>query len=170
MPSDHQQQLDAVRNEMKDLRQMKANFNISARSRSPPSKLRRSKIWGFDKWFDKWFDKLCCMKKKNVKSQVVTQPANYSGHGSLESERSRSRSPVRGRRVSWSGQGAPQSFDHRPIIRSRPAFDHPLDPPSTIFDASLDYYAMLELSPSASDSEIKRAYHNVSALVDVVSM
>ena len=61
----------------------------------------------------------------------------------------------------------PQSFPPKPpknddattapLVKPRPAFDRPLDPPSAV-DPGVDYYAVLGLAPDASESDIKRAY------------
>ena len=111
---------------------------------------------------------LCC-RKKWVSSQVVSQrdmPSNWpTDDGEPTSQRGGIERTPSGRRVSFSGSPDPHSSS---VIKSRPAFDHPLDPPQ-VFDSSLDYYEMLGLTSSASDAEIKHAYHRVRLLYSSVS-
>ncbi|EED89810.1 predicted protein [Thalassiosira pseudonana CCMP1335] len=99
-------------------------------------------------------------KSKARGGSVRSAPRGSGGASSNASSRSlRSRS-----------SRAPPQTAFRPdppinpsIIKSRPAFDHPLEPTS-IIDVDVDYYAALELdvlaSPSLSD--IKQSYHRLA--------
>ncbi|KAL7530780.1 hypothetical protein ACHAWF_003513, partial [Thalassiosira exigua] len=94
----------------------------------------------------------CCTK--NAQSQVVTSPFSLN---SVDDSDKPGRRLSGGRRVSFSD--AP---DKPPLIKSRPAFDHPIDAPS-VMDANTDYYEALglALASSTSNSDVKHAYHKV---------
>merc|ERR1712232_832668 len=48
------------------------------------------------------------------------------------------------------------------LVKSRPAFDNPLDDSSVVIDTKVDYYGILGLTPLASSSDIKQAYHQLA--------
>jgi len=174
MPSNvSEQQLDKVKREMSELgiNHIETRNNQST-TRSPIASVGRTK--------NNWLNKLWCCKN-NATSQVVTSPS----YRRPENDRARpeggsnQQHPVQAkRRVTFTRQARPpgpssaipppQSVS-RPdpptkkvaptIIKSRPAFDHPIDASSVEVDPKMDYYAILGLTSSASNSDIKQAYH-----------
>ena len=144
-------QLNEVKREMNDLGMR-------------PISVRRNLSDKRSTWLDDLLSNFCC--KKNVQSQVVNQPSFWQqgGNGSVRYGGSSERGDPR-RRVSFSNDRAPppQSFrqDRSTLIKQRPAFDHPLDPSDAV-DTNIDFYSLLGLSPTASDSEIKQAYHKLA--------
>ncbi len=167
MPSDvSQTQLDAAKREMNSL----VDENPPARGEIGARRTRTrgvTRIGRGSRRSGSWIGWLCC--KKSVQSQVATQPSSHPPTVNNDA--------LRRRKVSFSLHRAasnessisppPRSFQPKPpknddatapLVKSRPAFDHPLDPPSAI-DPDVDYYAVLGLAPDASEDDIKRAYH-----------
>jgi len=173
MPSNvSEEQLYQVKSEMNELgiKPIETRNNQST-TRSPIASVGQSK--------KNWLDKLWCCKN-NAASQVVTSPS----YRRPENDRARpeggsnQQPPIQPKRkVSFKSTrqarppGAippPQSVSPPDpptkkvaptIIKSRAAFDHPIDASSVVVDPAMDYYGILSLTPSASDSDIKQAYH-----------
>lgn len=178
MPADVSlQQLDGVKMEMNDLGMKpgknKKKMQTQSRSRSPPKRASRMSYFS-------------CCKKKDIESQVVTQrnqpnqPSNWptAGNDAARSGGSEREAQPK-RRVSFTSstqttraqspslperrapaQDPPNDFNNPAMIKARPAFDHPLDATS-VADPNIDYYAVLGLIPTASNSDIKKAYHKL---------
>jgi tetratricopeptide (TPR) repeat protein len=168
MPSDvSQTQLEAVKCEMNSLVDEKppARREIGARR----TRTRGITRIGRDRRRSRsWIGWLCC--KKSVQSQVATQSSSHPPTVNNDAPRRRKVSFSLYRATSSSESTIsppPRSFPPRPpknddatapLVKSRPAFDRPLDPPSAI-DTDVDYYAVLGLAPDASETDVKRAYH-----------
>ena len=168
MPSDvSDQELMAVKSEMSEVGLVPIETNSKR-----PSKLqkvlprsRSQRKYGLPRLSKNWKCS-CCFK--NATSQV-REPVSESLGGLTVTPVGPS-VRVTGRRDSKSqpAQSAPPPVASRPdppvipaLIKSRPAFDHPLEPP-TVMDANVDYYAILQVDGSASQSAIKQAYHTVN--------
>jgi len=172
MPSEvSEQQLSAVKSEMNELgiHTIKIQGGGQNNMQRVAATFERSK---------NWYKSLCC--KKNVMSQVLTQPSRPKD-GDITRPRNISKNRINGkRRVSFLSKKAtqdpsdppPQAFHPNPgkpnpphtnptLMKSRPAFDHPLDP-TTAFDTNIDYYASLGLHHLASDSDIRQSYHKLA--------
>jgi len=171
MPSNvSEEQLDKVKSEMNELgiKPIETRNNRST---------MRSPIAGQPK--KSWLNKLWCCKN-NAASQVVTSPSYRRPEydRAMPEGGSDQQPPVQAKRkVSFKSSRQtrppvaippPQSVSPPDppskkvaptIIKSRPAFDHPIDASSVVVDPTMDYYATLGLTSSASDSEIKQAYH-----------
>mmetsp|Transcript_14046 Transcript_14046/g.30229 ORF Transcript_14046/g.30229 Transcript_14046/m.30229 type:complete len:936 (+) Transcript_14046:118-2925(+) len=175
MPSDIKQaELNAVRSEMNELgitpteprgRKSKARTFLERYFKVPSLRVPN---------FSEMLLGSC--RKKNVSSQVVVNSKAKSkptGGGSVRSAPRGSGGAslnASSRSLRSRSSRAPPQTAFRPdppinpsIIKSRPAFDHPLEPTS-IIDVDVDYYAALELdvlaSPSLSD--IKQSYHRLA--------
>ena len=167
MPSDvSQTQLDAAKREMNSL----VDENPPARREIGARRTRTrgvTRIGRGSRRSRSWIGWLCC--KKSVQSQVATQPSSHPPTVDNDAPRRRKVSFSLHRAASNESpiSPPPRSFQTKPpknddatapLVKSRPAFDHPLDPPSAI-DPDVDYYAVLGLAPDASESDVKRAYH-----------
>ena len=123
-------------------------------------------------------DGLCLCCKTNIQAQVVGQqstPASNrssppivddtprrrlvsfslprSSNFSVTSSRSRDSSSVR----SPLPQSGARSKSYNDVVKPRPPFDRPVDATSDM-DVNVDYYSVLGLSKTASESDIKTAY------------